>query len=40
MPNFSLNTCVARLPRMLAVAPNKDWAVRVFGGEALIVLAE
>ena len=38
--NTSLKTRVARLPRILASAVNKDWAVRVLGGETLIVLAE
>ncbi len=40
MPNKSLKTNLARFPRILAGIVNKDWAVRVFGGETLIVLAE
>lgn len=40
MPNQSLKTRIARLPRIVGAALNKDWAVRAFGGETLIVLAE
>lgn len=40
IPNRSFKTWFARLPRMLASALDKDWAVRVLGGETLIVLAK
>jgi len=40
MPNKSLKTNLARFPRLIAGMLNKDWAVRVFGGETLLVLAE
>lgn len=40
MPNLSLKTRLARLPRRIAFAINKDWGVRLLGGETLIVLAE
>lgn len=39
MPNISLKTRLARLPRRVAYFFNKDWGVRLLGGETLIVLA-
>ena len=39
-PNRSLKTRFASTPRQLANLINKDWGVRLFGGETLIVLAE
>ncbi|MEI6066086.1 MAG: hypothetical protein WCP96_02005 [Methylococcaceae bacterium] len=39
-PNRSLKTRFASIPRQLASWVNKDWGVRLFGGETLIVLAE
>lgn len=39
MPNKSLKTRLASLPRKIAYAINKDWGVRLLGGETLIVLA-
>jgi SAM-dependent methyltransferase len=38
-PNRSLRTRLAGLPRRLAYAMNKDLAVRLLGGETLMVLA-
>jgi hypothetical protein len=40
MPNRSLKTRIARLPRRVVFALNKDLGVRLLGGETLIVLAE
>ena len=40
MPHRSLKTKLARIPRRIAFAINKDWGVRLFGGETLIVLAQ
>jgi cyclopropane fatty-acyl-phospholipid synthase-like methyltransferase len=40
MPNHSLKTQFARVPRRLVYAINKDWGVRLLGGETLIILAE
>jgi hypothetical protein len=40
MPHRSLKTRLARIPRRIAFAINKDWGVRLFGGETLIVLAQ
>ena len=40
MPNRPLKTRIARLPRRICHAFNKDWGVRFLGGETLIVLAE
>lgn len=40
MPSLSIETKIASIPRHLAAFINKDWAVRVFGGETLLVLAE
>lgn len=39
MPNRTLKTRLARLPRRFAYAVNKDWGVRLLGGETLVVLA-
>ena len=39
-PIRSVMTWLTRLPRLLAYSLNKDWGVRLFGGETLIVLAE
>lgn len=38
-PNRSLKTRVAALPRRVAYAINKDFGVRLLGGETLLVLA-
>ena len=40
MPNRSLRTRIAGLPRCIGALIDKDWSVRVFGGETLVVLAE
>lgn len=40
MPNRSLKTKLANIPRLLISTINKDFSVRVFGGETLIVLAK
>ena len=40
MSSKSIKTNLAKFPRLIAGALNKDWAVRVFGGETLLVLAE
>ena len=39
-PNQSLKTKLANIPRSLACYINKDWGVRLFGGETLMVLAK
>jgi 2-polyprenyl-3-methyl-5-hydroxy-6-metoxy-1,4-benzoquinol methylase len=39
LPNRSLATAVARIPRRLALATGSDWAVRTLGGFSLLVLA-
>jgi len=39
MPNRSLKTILAHMPRKLVYAINKDWGVRLLGGETLLVLA-
>ncbi len=39
-PNRSLKTRLVVLPRLLAYAVNKDFGVRLLGGETLIVLAK
>jgi SAM-dependent methyltransferase len=39
-PNRSLKTRLAALPRQLAYAVNKDFGVRLLGGETLLVLAK
>ena len=38
-PNQSIRTKLARFPRLLAYFINKDWGVRLLGGETLIVIA-
>jgi len=38
-PESNIKTHIAMLPRMLLQAINKDWGVRVLGGETLMVLA-
>lgn len=38
-PENSIKTYIAMIPRMLLQAINKDWGVRVLGGETLIVMA-
>lgn len=40
MPNRSLKTLFAALPRRIAYALNKDLGVRLLGGETLLVLAK
>jgi cyclopropane fatty-acyl-phospholipid synthase-like methyltransferase len=40
MKESSLKTRLARLPRQLTSMVDKDWAVRLLGGETLLVLAE
>jgi hypothetical protein len=40
MPNRSLRTNLAKFPRRLVYTLNKDWGVRLLGGETLIVIAE
>lgn len=40
MQTRSVKTHIARLPRRVAGLINKDWAVRILGGETLVVLAE
>lgn len=40
MPNRSLKTLLAALPRRIAYAVNKDFGVRLLGGETLLVLAK
>ncbi len=39
MTSRSIRTMIARLPRIMAGMINKDWAVRLLGGETMIVLA-
>lgn len=39
-PNRSLITRLAALPRRIAYAVNKDFGVRLLGGETLLVLAK
>lgn len=39
-PNRYLKTRLAALPRRLAYAGNKDFGVRLLGGETLVVLAK
>jgi len=39
-PNRSLKTRLAALPRRIAYAVNKDFGVRLLGGETLLVLAK
>ncbi|MDZ7615898.1 MAG: methyltransferase type 12 protein, partial [Patescibacteria group bacterium] len=39
-PHRSLKTRLAGIPRRIAHCIHKDWAVRLFGGETLLVLAE
>jgi len=39
-PNRSLRTRLAALPRRIAYAVNKDFGVRLLGGETLLVLAK
>lgn len=39
-PNRSLKTRLAALPRRIAYAANKDFGVRLLGGETLLVLAK
>ncbi len=39
-PNRSLKTRLAALPRQIAYAVNKDFGVRLLGGETLLMLAE
>ena len=39
-PNRTIKTRLAQIPRTASSLVNKDWAVRMFGGETLIVLAE
>jgi SAM-dependent methyltransferase len=38
-PQRTLKTRLATIPRFLAYALNKDWGVRLLGGETLLVLA-
>ena len=38
--NRSLRTNLAKFPRHLVYTLNKDWGVRLLGGETLIVIAE
>jgi SAM-dependent methyltransferase len=38
-PQRTLRTRLAALPRYIAYAMNKDWGVRLLGGETLLVLA-
>lgn len=38
-PRKSWKTKLAVLPRILVQAPNRDWGVRLLGGETLVVLA-
>lgn len=40
LPNRSLKTKLAALPRRIAYAVNKDFGVRLLGGETLLVLAK
>jgi cyclopropane fatty-acyl-phospholipid synthase-like methyltransferase len=40
MPNRSLRTRLTALPRRIAYAANKDFGVRLLGGETLLVLAK
>ena len=40
LPNRSLKTRLAALPRRIAYAANKDFGVRLLGGETLLVLAK
>ncbi len=40
IPNRSLRTNLAKFPRHLVYTLNKDWGVRLLGGETLIVIAE
>lgn len=39
-PQVSWKAKLARLPRRLANAINRDWGVRLFGGDTLMVLAQ
>jgi hypothetical protein len=39
-PNRSLKTKLANIPRSVVGYFNKDWSVRLFGGETLMVLAK
>ena len=39
-PNRAIKTRLAQIPRIAASLISKDWAVRLLGGETLIVLAE
>jgi len=39
-PNRSIKTKIASIPRHLASLINKDWGVRLFGGETLMILAK
>ena len=39
-PNRSLKTRLAAMPRRIAYAVNKDFGVRLLGGETLLVLAK
>jgi hypothetical protein len=39
MPNRTLKTRLASIIRRIIYAINKDWGVRLLGGETLIVLA-
>jgi len=39
-PQASLRTRLAQIPRRVAYMLNKDWGVRLFGGETLMVLAK
>ncbi len=40
MPNRSFKTRIAHIPRLITGYLNKDFAVRLFGGETLLVLAK
>ena len=40
MPNRSLKTRLVALPRRISYTVNKDFGVRLFGGETLLVLAK
>ena len=40
VPHRAIKTRLASIPRRVAYSVNRDWGVRLLGGETLIVLAE